>query len=69
VKLVNPEKQEAAVKAYLQNATAGGDNPRFADINADMNQAMMDVLAGVASGTLTPADGAAQLQQAQLDSH
>ena len=68
VKLVNPEKQEAAVKAYLQNATAGGDNPRFADINADLNQAMMDVLAGVASGTLTPDAGAAQLQQAYEDS-
>jgi hypothetical protein len=68
VKLVNPEKQEAAIKDYLQNATSGGDNPRFADINADLNQAMMDVLAGVASGTLTPADGAAQLQQAYEDS-
>ncbi len=68
VKLVNPEKQEAAIKAYLQNASAGGDNPRFADINADLNQAMMDVLAGVASGTLTPDAGAAQLQQAYEDS-
>ncbi len=68
VKLVNPEKQEAAIKAYLQNASASGDNPRFADINADLNQAMMDVLAGVATGTLTPDEGAAQLQQAYEDS-
>ncbi len=68
VELVNPEKQEAAIKDYLANATSGGDNPRFADINADLNQAMMDVLAGIASGTLTPADGAAQLQQAYEDS-
>jgi ABC-type sugar transport system, periplasmic component len=68
VKLVNPEKQNEAVKAYLQNAMNGGDNPRFAGINADMNQAMMDVLAGVAGGTMSPSDGAAQLATTQADS-
>ena len=45
-----------------------GDNPRFGAINADMNQAMMDVLAGVAGGTMTPEDGAAQLAATQADS-
>ncbi len=44
------------------------DNPRFAEINADMNQKMMDVLAGVAGGTITPKDGAAQLAETQADS-
>jgi len=69
VKLVNPEKQNEAVKAYLENAMATVDNTRFGDINADMNQAMMDVLAGVASGTMTPADGAAALASAHAESH
>ena len=68
VKLVNPEKQNAAVQEYLANATSGGDNPRFAAINADLNQAMMDVLAGVASGTMTAADGAAHLQEVSVES-
>ena len=40
----------------------------FAAINADLNQAMMDVLAGVASGTMTAADGAAHLQEVSVDS-
>ncbi|RED51189.1 ABC transporter substrate-binding protein [Cohnella lupini] len=68
VKLVNPEKQNEPIKEYLQNAMNSGDNPRFAGINADMNQVMMDVLAGVAGGTITPSDGAAQLAQTQADS-
>ncbi len=68
VKLVNPEKQNEAIKNYLQNSMNSGDNPRFAGINADMNQAMMDVLAGVAGGTITPKDGAAQLETTQEDS-
>lgn len=68
VKLVNPEKQNDAVKTYIENAMETNDNPRFAAINADMNQAMMDVLAGVASGSMTPEDGAAQLATTQADS-
>ncbi len=68
VKLVNPEKQNEAVKAYIENAMSTGDNPRFASINADMNQEMMDVLAAVAGGTMTPEEGAAQLASAQADS-
>ena len=35
--------------------------------DADLNQAMMDVLAGVASGMVTPADGAAQLAEVQAE--
>lgn len=69
VKLVNPEKQNEVARSYLENAMATADNTRFADINADMNQAMMDVLAGVASNTMTPADGAAELATAYTDSH
>ena len=68
VKLVNPEKQNDAVKKYLENAMSSVDNARFAGINADMNQAMMDVLAGVAGGTITPKDGAAKLATTQADS-
>ncbi len=68
VKLVNPEKQNEAIKKYIENSMNSGDNPRFAGINADMNQAMMDVLAGVAGGTITPNDGATKLATTQADS-
>lgn len=66
--LVNPEKQNDVVKGYIENAMDSGDNPRFAGINADLNQTMMDVLAGVAGGTITPSDGAAQLAVTQAES-
>lgn len=68
VKLVNPEKQNEPIKEYIKKAMDSGDNPRFGGINADMNQALMDVLAGVAGGTITPKDGAAQLATTQADS-
>ncbi len=68
VTLVNPDAQNEAVQNYLSEAMASGDNPRFADISADMNTAMTDVLAGVASGTMTSADGAAYLAEVQADS-
>ncbi|MFV0529325.1 MAG: ABC transporter substrate-binding protein [Lachnospiraceae bacterium] len=68
VELVNPEKQNEPVKEYIEHAMNSGDNPRFAAINADMNQTMMDVLAGVAGGTMTPEDGAKQLATTQADS-
>ncbi|WP_084760309.1 ABC transporter substrate-binding protein [Cohnella panacarvi] len=68
VTLVNPEKQNDPIKAYLANAMNSGDNPRFGGINADMNQALMDVLAGVAGGTIKPANGADQLAKTQADS-
>lgn len=68
IKLVNPDKQNEQVKNYIHNAMNSADNPRFGGINADMNQTMMDVLAGVAGGTMTPEDGAAQLAATQADS-
>ena len=68
VKLVNPDKQNKPIKEYIEKSMNSGDNPRFAGINADMNQAMTDVLAGVAGGTITPKDGAAQLATTQADS-
>ena len=61
VTLVNPEAQNDAVKAYLENAMNNADNPRFGEISADLNQAMMDVLAGVASGTMTAEEAAEEL--------
>ncbi len=67
VQLVNPEAQNEAVKAYLETAMGNADNPRFGEISADMNQAMMDVLAGVASGMTTPEDGAAFLAETYAD--
>lgn len=68
VKLVNPEKQNDPIKKYIENSMNSGDNPRFGGINADMNQALVDVLAGVAGGTITPTNGAAQLAKTQADS-
>lgn len=65
VKLVNPDKQADPMKELVQAASAVTDAPRFATINADMNQAMMTVLAKVADGTSTPEQGAAELQAAQ----
>lgn len=67
VKLVNPDKQNTPIKDYIKKSMNSGDNPRFAGINEDMNQKMMDVLAGVAGGTITPKNGAAQLATTQAD--
>lgn len=68
IELVNPEKQNDAVKEYIEKAANSPENPRYGAISADMNQALTDVLAGVAGGTLTPEDGATQLAQVQADS-
>ncbi len=67
VTLVNAEKQNDAVQAYLTNAVNNPDNPRFGGIGADLNQAMMDVLAGVASGTMTAEEGVAHLAEVQAE--
>jgi len=67
VELVNPEAQNDAVKAYLENAMSNADNPRFGEISADLNQAMMDVLAGVASGTMSAEEGAEYLAEVQAE--
>lgn len=65
VKLVNPDAQAAPMKDLVQRASAVTDAPRFATINADMNQALMDALAKVAAGDATPEQATAELQQAQ----
>lgn len=67
VTLVNAQKQNDAVKEYLDTAVNNPDNPRFGGISADLNQAMTDVLAGVASGTMTAEDGAAYLAEVQAE--
>ncbi len=65
VKLVNPAKQQAPEKDLVQRASAVTDNPRFATINADMNQALMQALSTVAAGQATPEQATQTLQQAQ----
>lgn len=67
VTLVNGEKQNDAVQEYISTAVNNADNPRFGGISADLNQAMMDVLAGVASGTMTAEEGAAKLAEVQAE--
>lgn len=67
VQLVNPDAQNEAVKAYLENAMSNADNPRFGEISADLNQAMMDVLAGVASGMMSAEEGAEYLAEVQAE--
>ncbi|MGX8704978.1 MAG: ABC transporter substrate-binding protein [bacterium] len=67
VQLVNPEAQNEAVKVYIENAMSNADNPRFGDISADLNSAMMDVLAGVATDMLTPEAGAEYLAEVQAE--
>ena len=65
VKLVNPDKQQGPEKDLVQRASAVTDNPRFATINADMNQALMQALSTVAAGQATPEQATQTLQQAQ----
>jgi raffinose/stachyose/melibiose transport system substrate-binding protein len=65
VKLVNPAAQADPMKSLVQRASAVTDAPRFATINADMNQALMDALAKVAAGDATPEQATAELQKAQ----
>jgi len=65
VKLVNPDVQQAPMKDLIDRASAVNDAPRFATINADMNQALMTALAKVAAGKSTPDQAAADLAKAQ----
>ena len=65
VELVNPAVQEEPVKALIEQASAVTDSPRFATINADMNDALQDALTKVADGTSTPEEATADLQDAQ----
>ena len=63
IELVNPEAQNEAIQEYLANAVDQPENARFGNISADLNSAMMDVLAGVASDTMSVEDGLAQLAE------
>ncbi|MDR1236946.1 MAG: ABC transporter substrate-binding protein [Propionibacteriaceae bacterium] len=65
VKLVNEAKQAEPTKALVQAASAVTDAPRFATINADMNQALMDALAEIAAGKATPQQAAETLKTQQ----
>lgn len=65
VELVNADAQADPMKDLVQRASAVTDAPRFATINADMNQALMTALAKVAAGESTPEEAAAELQRAQ----
>lgn len=65
VELVNPEVQEEEMKSLVERASAVEDSPRFASINADMNEALMTAIAKVAGGESTPEEAAAELQAAQ----
>ena len=68
IELVNPDAQKEVVESYLENAMGNPDNSRFGGISADLNQGLMDVLAGVASGTMKAEDGAAQLADISAES-
>lgn len=65
VKLVNSSAQQGPMKDLIDRASAVNDAPRFATINADMNQALMDALAKVAAAKSTPDQAAADLVKAQ----
>lgn len=65
VELVDPDAQADPMKALVERASAVTDAPRFATINADMNQALMTALAKVAAGESTPQEATSELQQAQ----
>ncbi len=65
IELVNPEAQNEAVQEYLANAIDQPENARFGNISADLNSAMMDVLAGVASDMMSIEEGLEQLAEVQ----
>ena len=67
VELGKPRKAERSNSRVFGHCRRPQHRARFADINADMNQAMMDVLAAVASGTMTPEDACASLAQSQAE--
>jgi ABC-type glycerol-3-phosphate transport system substrate-binding protein len=65
ISLVNADAQAQPMQDLVKAATAVTDSPRFATINADMNQALMDALAKVAAGDATPEQATADLEKAQ----
>lgn len=65
VELVNPDVQAEPVRSLIERSSAVTGSPRFATINADMNDALQDALTRVADGTATPEEATADLQEAQ----
>ena len=65
IELVNPDVQADPVKSLIERSTAVTDSPRFATINADMNDTLQDALTRVADGSATPEEATADLQDAQ----
>ncbi len=65
VVLTNPEKQNDAVQAYLENCVNNAENPRFGSISADLNEQLSQVLAGVASEQIDAATGVQMLADAE----
>ena len=65
VVLTNPEKQNEAVQAYLENCVNNAENPRFGSISADLNEQLSQVLAGVASEQIDAATGVQMLADAE----
>ncbi|HEX7490792.1 MAG TPA: extracellular solute-binding protein [Candidatus Limnocylindrales bacterium] len=61
IDLVNSTKQQDALKAYQQAASAATE-PRFATVSADLNTAFRDALIGVATGDKTADQALAALQ-------
>ena len=61
INLVNPTKQQEALKAY-QQAASSATEPRFATVTADLNTAFRDALIGVATGDKTADQALAALQ-------
>jgi ABC-type glycerol-3-phosphate transport system substrate-binding protein len=65
IELVNADVQSDPVKSLIERSSAVTDSPRFATINADMNDALQDALTRVADGSATPEEATADLQDAQ----
>jgi len=65
VELVDPDVQAEPVRALVERSSAVTDSPRFATINADMNEALQDALTKAADGTATPEEATAELQEVQ----
>lgn len=62
ITLVNPDVQESLVQALIQKV-ADVDEPRFALISADAQQAMQEAAQAVATGDLTPQEAADKFQE------
>jgi hypothetical protein len=63
IKFVDPALQSGPVNDYLKK-TASIDEPRFALLNADIENAFLAAAQSVAGGSATPEKAAQTLQQA-----